>query len=152
MLIGLESPTRAGLDRLEQRANFKAARADDYARAIRAIQRHKITVNGCFVLGLDGHEANIFERVADFADEVGLFDVQITVMTPFPGTPLYDRLLREGRLLRTDAWKYCTLFDVNYQPQGMTRDQLRAGMRWLTGRLYTDEAVERRRRGFFGAE
>src|SRR5690606_10903523 len=116
--------------------NFKAKRADQYLDAVRCIQRHRVTVNGCFVLGLDGHRPDIFERVRGFADEAGLWDVQITAMTPFPGTPLYDRLARDGRLLRADTWKYCTLFDVNYQPQGMSVDELRAGLRWLTAELY----------------
>ena len=40
--------------------------------------------------------------------------MQITVLTPFPGTRLYDRLLAEGRLLYPGAWDRCTLFDVNF--------------------------------------
>ena len=48
--------------------------------------------------------------------ETELFDVQITVQTPFPGTPLYSRLKREGRLLREEAWEMCTLFDINFRP------------------------------------
>lgn len=151
ILIGLESPTRSGLDGVELHSNFKAKRADRYLNAVRTVQRHRITVNGCFVLGLDGHDTTIFQRVLDFADEAGLFDAQITAMTPFPGTPLYDCLDRAGRLLRKDAWKFCTLFDVNYTPTDMSVDELRAGLRWLTERLYDAEAVDRRRRRFFEA-
>jgi radical SAM superfamily enzyme YgiQ (UPF0313 family) len=149
VLIGLESPTRAGLDGIELHANFKAKRADRYLEAIRAVQRHKITVNGCFVLGLDGHGPEVFEQVAQFVDEAGLWDVQITAMTPFPGTPLYDRLKAAGRLLRPDSWKHCTLFDVNFLPTGMRVDDLRAGLRWLTQKIYSEEAIDRRRRRFF---
>ena len=58
-----------------------------------------ITVNGCFILGLDRHGPDIFQRVYDFAVENRLYDVQITILTAFPGTPLYDRLLRERRIL-----------------------------------------------------
>jgi radical SAM superfamily enzyme YgiQ (UPF0313 family) len=149
VLIGLESPDPAPLRGIELRADFKAQRAARYAESIRRIQSRGITVNGCFVLGLDGHTPEIFERVADFAQDVGLYDVQITVQTPFPGTPLYDRLARAGRLLKPDAWKLCTLFDVNYEPIGMSADELRKGMRWLTQVLYNEDATERRRRRYF---
>jgi hypothetical protein len=54
-------------------------------------------VNGCFILGLDGHTTSIFEEVLAFARAVPLYDVQITVLTAFPGTPLYARLLAAGR-------------------------------------------------------
>jgi radical SAM superfamily enzyme YgiQ (UPF0313 family) len=56
----------------------------------------------------------VFQQVLDFAEAALLFDVQVTLMTPFPGTPLYDRLLAEGRILHPNRWDLCTLFDVNY--------------------------------------
>jgi radical SAM superfamily enzyme YgiQ (UPF0313 family) len=106
-------------------------------------------VNGCFILGLDAHGPDIFERVLDFASAVPLFEVQITILTAFPGTPLYDRLLAEGRVLEPERWDLCTLFDVNHQPKGMSVQELRAGMRWLSTHLYNREALEVRRRPFF---
>jgi hypothetical protein len=77
-----------------------------------------------------------------------LFDVQITVQTPFPGTPLYSRLKREGRLLHDGAWDMCTLFDINFRPQGMSAEQLRRGFIDLGARLYSGELTERRRANF----
>ena len=41
---------------------------------------------------------------------------RLTVQTPFPGTPLYERLEREDRLLEPTNWKTCTLFDVTFGP------------------------------------
>jgi len=127
VLIGLESPERTALDGMELKSNFKARRWETYVDAIRRIQDHGVTVNGCFILGLDGHTPEIFPEVLDFAMRVPLYDVQITVLTPFPGTPLCDRLLREGRLLQPERWDHCTLFDVNYQPKNMTVQDLRNG-------------------------
>jgi radical SAM superfamily enzyme YgiQ (UPF0313 family) len=149
LLIGLESPGPAALEGVELRANWKARRWASYVDAVRAIQAHGITVNGCFILGLDGHTPEVFEEVLDFAARVPLYDVQITVLTPFPGTPLYDRLRREGRLLEPERWDLCTLFDVNYVPRNMTPEELRAGMYWLAERLYSADALEQRRRPFF---
>ncbi|MGE3809615.1 MAG: radical SAM protein [Gemmataceae bacterium] len=149
VLIGLESIAHETLEGIELNANFKARRADSYIDAIRRIQEHGITVNGCFILGLDGHTPDIFEQVYDFALRVPLYDVQITLLTPFPGTPLYDRLEREGRLLHPGQWQRCTLFDVNFEPKDMTAQQLRQGMYWLTEHLYSEECVLERRRPFF---
>ncbi|MEA2709848.1 MAG: hypothetical protein QOF78_2449 [Phycisphaerales bacterium] len=151
VLIGLESPVQgaAALQGIEMRDNAKAKWAPRYLERVRKIQDHGITVNGCFILGLDGHGPEIFEQVLDFALEVPLFDVQITVLTPFPGTPLHDRLLKEGRILQPGRWDWCTMFDVNFLPTGMSPDELRQGMRWLTRRLYSAATTDRRRRPFF---
>jgi len=145
VLIGLESPVSAGLHRLELRQDFKHDRLPTHRRAIQNIQTHGIRVNGCFVLGLDGHTPNIFDRVFDAAKDYELFDVQITLQTPFPGTPLYKRLKAEGRLTHDGQWERCTLFDLNYQPRGMTRDELITGFRALAVRLYSDEQTRWRR-------
>ncbi|MCK4873156.1 MAG: radical SAM protein [Phycisphaerales bacterium] len=145
LLIGFESPTSDALAGLELRSDWKAAHSSEHAEAVRRIQSHGIRVNGCFILGLDGHTPDIFDAVYDFARTSGLFDVQITYLTPFPGTPVYDRLKREGRLLDETAWDRCTLFDVNYQPRDMTVEQLRDGFHRLTTRLYGEEETRRRK-------
>ncbi len=149
VLIGLESPGRSAVDGIELKTNFKARRADQYAAAVQRIQSHGITVNGCFILGLDEHTPDIFQDVLDFAMKTSLYEVQITVLTPFPGTPLYDRLLRQGRLLQPERWELCTLFDVNYQPARMSVRELKEGFYWLGGQLYSRECTEIRRAGFF---
>jgi radical SAM superfamily enzyme YgiQ (UPF0313 family) len=149
VLIGLESPDQSALAGIELRSNFKYRSANDYISAVRRIQNAGITVNGCFILGLDRQTPEVFQQIFDFAMEVPLYDVQITVLTPFPGTPLYDRLLREGRILEPKRWDLCTLFDVNYQPLNMTVDQLRYGLYWLAERLYSTENLRKRRQPFF---
>jgi radical SAM superfamily enzyme YgiQ (UPF0313 family) len=149
LLVGLEAPDDAGLAGLELRANWKLRRRDSYLRAIERIQDAGITVNGCLVLGLDPHGAESFDRVWDFVRESGLYEVQITVMTAFPGTPLYARLQREGRLIAPEAWETCTLFDVNFQPARMSVAELRAGLMDLGRKIYSAEFTEQRRRRFF---
>lgn len=150
VLIGLESPDSASLDGLDP-AGFKRDRAGRYLQAIDRIQSRGVSVNGCFVLGLDNHTPQIFEAVRDFVQRSGLMEVQVTVQTPFPGTPLYARLEREGRLLRERFWDRCTLFDVNYVPARMSIDELESGMRWLFAELYGEQAVAGRRRGYVEA-
>ena len=148
VLIGLESPTLSGVDGVEMRRNWKRGRFDDYADAIQRIQSHGIAVNGCFVLGLDGDGPEVFDAVEAFVRRSGQFDVQITVMTPFPGTPLYDRLLADDRLLEPTAWERCSLFDVNFRPLRMSAEQLQLEGLELGRRLYSEEARTARRHRF----
>ncbi|NQT11938.1 MAG: B12-binding domain-containing radical SAM protein, partial [Planctomycetes bacterium] len=148
VLVGFESPVETGLAGLEMKNDWKRKHWPRYREAIQRIQSHGIRVNGCFVLGLDGHTPDVFDQVHDFAVETELFDVQITLQTPFPGTPLYERLQRENRLLHEGEWQRCTLFDINYRPQPMTVDQLRAGFHRLAVDLYSDEITKWRRDNF----
>ena len=146
VLIGFESPTAAGLEGVELRRNWKRGRVDGYRAAIERIQGHGIAVNACFVLGLDGDGPEVFEAVYDFVQEARPFDVQVTALTPFPGTPMYDRFLAEGRLLEPTAWERCTLFDVNFRPTHMSPEALQRDLVELGRRLYTDEQRAFRRR------
>ena len=148
VLIGLESPLEADLDGLDLKTNWKKEQFHHYRERIRTIQSHGITVNGCFVVGMDTHTPDIFDAIYDFVRDTELFEVQVTILTPFPGTPLYDRLRREGRLLDETAWYKCTLYDVNYQPSHMSVEELNDGFRDLCLRLYCDEFTKWRRDTF----
>jgi radical SAM superfamily enzyme YgiQ (UPF0313 family) len=86
--------------------------------------------------------------VKDFVAQSRLLEVQITVPTPFPGTPLYHRLQRQGRLLEDRFWDRCTLFDVNFRPNKMTVEELESGLRWLFAEIYTETELKRRQRHY----
>lgn len=148
VLVGFESPNVAALDGVEIKRNWKRDQIGRYRSAVETIQSHGIALNACFVLGLDGDGPGVFDAVAAFVEDTDPFDVQITVMTPFPGTPLYSRLLSEGRILEPGAWELCTLFDVNYRPLNMTAQDLESGLVELGRHLYSQTSTERRRRGF----
>jgi radical SAM superfamily enzyme YgiQ (UPF0313 family) len=146
--MGLESPRRANLDGIELKNNWKARQQDYYREAIAKIQSYGITVNGCFILGLDADTPEVFDDVLQFVRDSGLYEVQITFLTAFPGTPLYHRLKAEGRILRDKAWELCTLFDINIKPKNMSSDQLQAGFLRLAKQLYSGEETHTRRRRF----
>jgi radical SAM superfamily enzyme YgiQ (UPF0313 family) len=148
VLIGLESPRHASLEGLELRNNWKARQQDYYKEAIAKIQSRGITVNGCFILGLEADTPDVFEDVFQFVRDSGLYEVQITFLTPFPGTPLYARLKREGRLIRERAWELCTLFDINIRPQQISVAELQSGFLRLAERLYSAEETSERRAKF----
>jgi len=148
VLIGFESPVASGLKGLELKSDWKRKRLAEYKDAVYQIQSHGIRVNGCFILGLDGQRTEIFDQVYHFVVDSELYDVQITIQTPFPGTPLYHRLKGENRLLFDGNWERCTLFDVNYRPDSMTVDDLRDGFRDLAFRLYAEDLTRWRRDNF----
>jgi radical SAM superfamily enzyme YgiQ (UPF0313 family) len=148
VLIGLESPRRASLDGVELKSNWKLRQQDFYKEAIAKIQSYGVTVNGCFVLGLDGDTPEVFDEVLEFVRDSGLYEVQVTFMTAFPGTPLYARLKREGRVLRDRAWELCTLFDINFRPKNMTVEELQSGFLGLAKQLYSAEETHERRSKF----
>ena len=148
VLIGLESPGKKSLDGVELKSNWKARQREAYAAAIARIQSYGITVNGCFILGLDGDEPDVFENVLEFVRATGLYEVQITFLTAFPGTPLYQRLNREGRIIRDRAWELCTLFDINIRPKNMSVEELQSGFLRLAKELYSEEETRQRRAKF----
>ena len=149
VLIGLESPVDAGMQGIEMKNDWKHRRFPKYKEAIKRIQDHGITVNGCFIIGLDGQSKRIFEDVFKFVQDAELFEVQVTYLTPFPGTPLYERLIQDNRILEPGNWRKCTLFDINYQPSHMSVDELRDGFFSLVQQLYSDSFTNGRRNQFW---
>ncbi|MCG3196073.1 MAG: hypothetical protein GHCLOJNM_00544 [bacterium] len=149
VLIGLESPCPDGVQGIELKSNWKFSKSPHYEDAIRVIQDHGITVDGCFILGLDGDGEEVFDGIYAFVERTGLFEVQLTVLTPFPGTPLYDRLKHEGRIIEDRAWRKCTLFDVNFVPRRMSPERLQQGLVDLARRVYQKDFIKERRQRFF---
>ncbi len=148
VLIGLESPCRTSLYGMELKSNWKLRQQDFYRDAIAKIQSYGVTVNGCFILGLDGDTRDVFDDVLHFVRDSGLYEVQVTFQTAFPGTPLYARLKREGRILRDRAWDLCTLFDINFRPKNMSVAELQSGFLKLVKQLYSAEETHKRRGQF----
>lgn len=128
VLVGVESlaSTYPGMGR-------KAADLPRVLAALEAIEQAGVAVNACFVVGADGETPASLARLADLLDRTTFSEVQITVQTPFPGTPLRARLARESRLLRPDGedWRAHTLFDVTFEPDAMTPEALALGFRAL---------------------
>lgn len=147
ILIGLESPSATSLEGIDPH-NWKYKRFNQYLESIDKVQSHGVTVNGCFVLGLDSDTTETFGQVKEFVERSRLIEVQVTVLTPFPGTPLYERLRREGRLIEDRYWDRCTLFDVNFVPKNMSVDELEKGMRWLFSEIYNEREFNRRKRHY----
>lgn len=114
--------------------------------ACEAIQAAGVAVIGCVIAGADGETRASLDRLTAFLCECPLADVQVTLQTPFPGTPLHRRLEKAGRLLADRGWSAYTLFDVTYEPVGMSVAELEAGFREVLTAAFSREQSKRRRR------
>jgi radical SAM superfamily enzyme YgiQ (UPF0313 family) len=147
VLIGFESTKASGLNGIDK-ANWKFRQFDNYLRAIEKIQSHGISVNGCFILGLDTDTNESFACTEQFIKDSGLSEAQITLLTPFPGTGLYNQLKTENRLLKENYWDKCTLFDVNFVPKNFTVEELEDKFQELMTNVYSETNVKERKGKF----
>jgi len=84
----------------------------------------------------------------EYARELELFDVQVTILTAFPGTPLYTQLSRENRIIKNKAWQLCTLFDINIYFRYMPADEFDQRFKGMVHELYGEEFTDWRKENF----
>jgi radical SAM superfamily enzyme YgiQ (UPF0313 family) len=139
LLMGLESISPANL-----RASKKAFNSPDrFAALVAKLHRHGIALQGCFVFGLDHDEPEVFAETARFAIEAGIDLPRFAVVTPFPGTALYQRLAAEGRIL-TRNWELYDGQHVVFQPARMSVTELQLGIEQAWKAAYSVPAMWRR--------
>lgn len=128
--IGLESIDEEALRGMHKSRNLKVG-VRNYRELIKKIHEHGIGVAGSFLFGNDEDSKDIFERTTEFILDSKLDGAQFTILTPLPGTRLYNRLKQEGRLFYTNYpydWKYYDFGEVVFKPKHMTPDELKEGV------------------------
>jgi radical SAM superfamily enzyme YgiQ (UPF0313 family) len=136
-----------GLEALEPRHSGMGAKAAPLPRimdALARVQDSGVAVIGCFVVGGDGEDYESLHALGEFLINCPLADVQLTLQTPFPGTSVRSRLEREGRLLPDRSWESCTLFDLTYQPDRLSVEQMESGFRSLVKFVFSQSPTSRR--------
>jgi radical SAM superfamily enzyme YgiQ (UPF0313 family) len=98
----------------------------DYGAAIRRLHGLGVMVNGSFVFGMDEDDATVFDRTVEWAVGEGIETATFHILTPYPGTALYQRMEAEGRLLHRD-WDLYDTRHVVYRTRGMTAEELESG-------------------------
>jgi radical SAM superfamily enzyme YgiQ (UPF0313 family) len=139
LLLGLETMTETSLSDAKKCFNGSV----DYLQLIGDLHRLGISVQGCFVFGLDHDQPDVFDNTVDFAIEAGIDLPRFAVLTPFPGTPLYQRLEGEGRVLTRD-WELYDGQHVVFQPKHMSPQQLAAGHERAWKAVYAHSAIAKR--------
>jgi radical SAM superfamily enzyme YgiQ (UPF0313 family) len=98
----------------------------DYAAAIRRLHEQGVMVNASFVFGMDEDDETVFERTAAWAVEQGIETATFHILTPYPGTALYDRMQAQDRIT-SHNWDLYDTRHVVFQPRRMTPEVLEAG-------------------------
>jgi radical SAM superfamily enzyme YgiQ (UPF0313 family) len=140
LFLGLESIAQASLNDVTKPFN----RVDDYSRAIERIHAHGIAVQAGIVFGFDHDTEEVFDQTIDFLEATGVQNATFNVLTPFPGTPLFQRLEAGGRILTRDWSKYNSRADVVFRPRHMSPETLLAGYRSANQRFYSLRSIRRR--------
>lgn len=142
LLIGFESLSPTVLH--DSRKGFNALQ--DYRSIVAALHGHGIAVMGCFVFGFDGDTAETFEATADFVHDADIDLPRYAILTPFPGTPLFGRLDREGRILTRD-WSLYDGQHAVFQPVGMSAEALEKHTERAWRRTYRLAGIAKRLAG-----
>ncbi len=125
-------------------ARKKSPRTEDYARRVELLHQNGIQVNGSFVLGFDHDREDVFETTVNWVEQNRLECATFHILTPYPGTPLFNQMQSDGRLLHTEWAKYDTAHVV-FQPKHMTPERLAEGYEWCYRRLFSNASIFRRR-------
>jgi len=137
--VGFESVSQASLNGIKKTVN----KVEDFKKTIKRLHKYGMAVQGGIIFGFDQDTPEIFDLTLEKMYEWELDAVEINILTPFPGTPLYDRLEREGRIVSKD-WKRYNQVDVVFKPKQMTEKELFEGSRKVAKQYYSVPNVIKR--------
>jgi radical SAM superfamily enzyme YgiQ (UPF0313 family) len=137
--IGFESVSQESLNGIKKTVN----KVEDFKKTIKRLHKHGMAVQGGIIFGFDQDTPEIFDLTLEKMYEWELDAVEINILTPFPGTPLYDRLEREGRITSRD-WTRYNQVDVVFKPKNMTEKELFEGTRKVAKQYYSMPNVLKR--------
>ena len=131
-LVGFESFNQSTLDGVSKRTNI----VQEYQKAVDNIHDNDMVVIGCFMFGFDTDTPNVFDDTFLMVNELGIDAADFLVLTPFPGTPLFDKLKKQDRILTFDWGKY-NMKNVVFEPKNMSSKELFDGVINLYKRYYS---------------
>jgi len=144
LFVGLETVSEEALKEVGKSQN----RVKFYQEAIKRFHKFGIFVHGAFIFGMDSHDRNIFKKTVDFVLRAKLDGAQYSILTPLPGTKLYQEMEHEGRIIDRD-WSNYDCGHVVFKPKKMTPAELDAGMAWAYVNTLTLPSIFRRLSGAF---
>ena len=140
VFLGIESFQVDSLADANKRQNQIAR----YKEAMAALHRRGIAVMAGFIAGFEHDTPASIVSMADQLNEVGVDVPFLSVLTPFRGTPLYNQLQAEGRILKERDWEYYNGYNVAFEPKRMSPDDLLRSHRELWGRAFHWTSVLKR--------
>ncbi len=140
ILIGVDSLSISSLAGVNKRVN----KVDQYSEGIKRLHNNGIFMNASFIFGFDHDDVSIFEKTLEFARQTGLIGCIFNILTPYPGTALYNNLNKEDRIIDKDWSHYHGKNHVVFKPAKMTEDELLNGMRWVRYECHSWGSILRR--------
>lgn len=130
--VGFESVSQEALNNIKKTQN----KVEDFKKMIKRVHSYGMTIQGGIIFGFDEDTPDIFDKTIEVINDWDLDVLEVNILTPYPGTPLYDRFEKEGRILTKDWSKY-TQVDVVYQPKNMTVEELYEGAKKVAEEFYS---------------
>ncbi|HLQ76312.1 MAG TPA: radical SAM protein, partial [Terriglobia bacterium] len=138
LFVGFETLTPGNLKRSGKRQNL----GRDYSAVTARLHNLGIMINGSFVFGMDDDDNDVFRRTVDWALENGITTSTFHIQTPYPGTGLYARMEREGRMT-TRNWDLYDTRHVVYRPTRIDPAALKEGYDWAYREFYRWGSIAR---------
>lgn len=139
LLVGFESLSAETLKSINKGVN----KPQQYIDVVKRMHDHGIGVKGSFIFGFDSDDEGVFERTVEFAEKAKIDVVYYSILTPYPGTTLYDQMSREGRIIDHD-WNNYNTHSVVFQPRQMTAERLLDGYWWALNQSFSYKSVLKR--------
>jgi radical SAM superfamily enzyme YgiQ (UPF0313 family) len=139
LFIGFESLSQENLMAMGKSMN----RAADYRNAITAIHDHGIGIQGSFIFGTDHDDRSVFSDVLRFVEKTRLEAALFSILTPYPGTGIYETMVRDDRIIDTN-WAHYDMNHVVFRPKHMSPEELQEGFFWAYRRLYGLPSIVKR--------
>jgi radical SAM superfamily enzyme YgiQ (UPF0313 family) len=136
IFVGFETLAPDNLKRSNKRQNLGRS----YKAVADRLHSLGIMINGSFVFGMDDDREDVFQRTVDWAIEHGITTATFHVMTPYPGTQLHARMVREGRMVTRD-WNLYDTRHVVYRPALLRPEVLKAGYDWAYREFYRCRSI-----------
>lgn len=131
LFVGFETFSPENLKQSNKSQNLKL----DYERAVQRLHELGIMINGSFVFGLDNDNSDVFRRTVDWGIKNRITTATYHILTPYPGTRLYDSMVNSGRILTND-WDLYDTRHVVYETKGLSALELENGYWWAYNEFY----------------
>ncbi len=122
VFVGFETLDPHNLNEHDKKQNLNR----DYSEAIRRVHSCGVMVNGSFVFGMDNDDENVFDRTVEWAVQNSIETATFHIMTPYPSTELYKRMLADNRILHSN-WDLYDTRHVVYKPEKICAAALERG-------------------------
>ncbi|MBN1306380.1 MAG: radical SAM protein [Chitinispirillaceae bacterium] len=137
ILVGMESTNQKSLDAIDKKQSVGSVREN--ARRLTCLG---MKLSASIILGLDDDTKEDVARTVDFCRSINAYSLQPPILTPYPGTRLFEKLRNEGRIL-TEAWEYYDMMHVIFRPRTMTPFELQQLFKWALRRFYSFGSIFR---------